>query len=385
MNATKTYTVKRRTCSLLFALLAFTSLSAQEEKRSWIRRFIERSLADTSEPGQRSLRAYPTIAYAPETSFELGVSSLLLYQPRNDTNNRLSEITAFAFGTVKGQYGIWIDNALYTHRDKWFFLGRTRWQRFPLLYYGIGPDTDGNDPSVIDGNYLLLRHRILKKIVPNFFAGFEFDWQKLYKSDYENRRTPAIPFPEGGNGSSNLGLGAALVYDNRHNALNVRKGLFTELAYLKYNDAFLSDFDFRSINLDLRSFHPMGNNQVLAWQVYGQFLKGNVPFNQMALLGGEMIMRGYYQGRYRDRNLLAAQAEYRFLPLPFSRRIGAVVFAGMGTVAPEASDFRTNLTRLTGGAGLRYLLFRKRDIFIRLDVGFTREGPGFYLYTGEAF
>ena len=57
------------------------------------------------------------------------------------------------------------------------------------------------------------------------------------------------------------------MYDNRHNVLNVRKGLFTELSFLEYNSGFLSDFDFRSVNLDLRSFHPMGNQQVLAWQV----------------------------------------------------------------------------------------------------------------------
>lgn len=135
----------------------------------------------------------------------------------------------------------------------------------------------------------------------------------------------------------------------------------------------------------MRSFHDMGNQQVLAWQVYGQFLKGTVPFNQMSLLGGDMMMRGYYQGRYRDRNQLSAQVEYRFLPLPFSRRFGAVVFGGMGTVAPSVDDFRAKYARFTAGAGVRYLLFRKRDIFIRLDVGFTREGPGFYLYTGEAF
>ncbi len=375
----------RQLILLLSLMFILPELPAQEKKKSWLRRFVERSLADTSAPGQRSLRAYPTLAYAPETSFEIGLASLLLYQPRGDTGNRLSEINAFSFVTLNGQYGIWVDNALYTHQDKWFFLGRTRWQRFPLLYYGVGPASSGKDAAVVDGNYLLLRHRILKKIRPNLFAGFEFDYQKLYRSRFENRETEPLPFPEGANGSDNLGLGAALVYDNRHNALNVRKGLFAELAYLRYNDKFLSDYDFHSVNLDLRSFHDMENQQVLAWQVYGQFLSGTVPFNQMSLLGGDMMMRGYYQGRYRDKNQISAQVEYRFLPLPFSRRIGAVVFGGMGTVAPTVEDFRAKYTRFTAGAGLRYLLFRKRDIFIRLDVGFTREGPGFYLYTGEAF
>jgi hypothetical protein len=41
--------------------------------------------------------------------------------------------------------------------------------------------------------------------------------------------------------------------------------------------------------------------------------------------------------------------------------------------------------KLAAGAGLRYLLFPKKDIFMRLDVGATKEGLGFYVMTGEAF
>ena len=37
-------------------------------------------------------------------------------------------------------------------------------------------------------------------------------------------------------------------------------------------------------------------------------------------MGGESLMRGYYLGRYRDKNLLAGQVEYRILPFSFSKR-----------------------------------------------------------------
>jgi hypothetical protein len=40
---------------------------------------------------------------------------------------------------------------------------------------------------------------------------------------------------------------------------------------------------------------------------------------------------------------------------------------------------------LAGGIGARYFLFRKKDIFLRFDLAFTREGSGFYIFTGEAF
>ncbi len=110
-----------------------------------------------------------------------------------------------------------------------------------------------------------------------------------------------------------------------------------------------------------------------------------MPFNQLALMGGENLMRGYYLGRYRDNVLVATQAEYRFLPFPFSKRFGGAVFGSLGAVSPSMADLNLDQVRFAGGAGLRYLLFPNKDIFIRFDVAATNEGFGYYFYIGEAF
>ena len=363
-------------------LAAATPVTAQD---GWIRRTIQKAITDTTAPGKPSFRIYPTLAYSPETSIEFGLSSLLLFQAKNDTLNRLSEVQAFSFVTLQGQYGLWLDNAIYGNHDNWFFLGRTRFQRFPLLYYGIGPETPGKDPALIDANYLLFRQRVLKKIVPNFFIGPEIDYQQLYNTSFEQPEDHLYDKPPGSDGTLNVGFGAALVFDNRHNVLNVRKGLFGEISFLKYHPGLGSEYRFHGINLDVRSYHPTNSRNVLAWQVYGNFYRGNIPFNQLALMGGEMIMRGYYSGRYRDKSMIAAQVEHRWLPFGFSKRFGAVAFAGAAVVAPKITEFTTRHIRTSGGVGLRYLLFPKKDIYLRLDVGFTEDGPGFYLFTGEAF
>jgi len=106
----------------------------------------------------------------------------------------------------------------------------------------------------------------------------------------------------------------------------------------------------------------MGKNNVLAAQLLGQFNVGDVPFNQLALMGGESLMRGYYYGRYRDNNQLAAQVEYRFLPIPFNftDRIGAAVFAGAGSVFNQVNSLDISDFVVSGGAGLRVLLFPKK-------------------------
>jgi len=126
--------------------------------------------------------------------------------------------------------------------------------------------------------------------------------------------------------------------------------------------------------------HPVGEHNVFAAQLIGQFGSGDLPFNELGLIGGETIMRGYYLGRYRDRNLFAGQIEMRFLPFPlgFTNRIGGSVFLASGTVAPSLGEFAASDLRVTGGFGLRVLTFPSSDIFSRLAVGFSADGPGFY-------
>ena len=146
-----------------------------------------------------------------------------------------------------------------------------------------------------------------------------------------------------------------------------------------------SDFSFTSYFLDARYYYPVTESQVLAYQLFAANVTGEVPFNQLSLMGGESLMRGYYLGRYRDNTLLATQVEYRFLPFPFSRRWGAVAFLSAGGVAPAPREINTKDWVVSGGAGVRFLLFPAKDIFTRLDVAFTTEGPGYYFFIGEAF
>lgn len=383
--STATVTKVKAVCFCIITILSGFSAKGQilRKTTSWL---LNHSIIDTTTPGQPSFRLYPTLAYAPETDLEIGLSTLYLFQAKKDTANRISELNAFTFFTLQSQYGIWLENALYGHKDKWFILGRMRFQHFPLLYYGIGPNTAEDHPATIDANYFIFRQRALRKISTNLFLGPEIDYQKLSNTRVEHHRDDLVKeLPIGSSGSSNLGLGAAIVYDNRHNVLNVRKGTFAELGILTYSDKLSSSYNFTGINTDIRSFRPVNKRDVLALQLTGNFYTGNVPFNQMALMGGETIMRGYYFGRYRDKNMIAGQVEYRILPLSFSKRIGAAVFASSAVVAPTTGSFRFDNLKIAGGAGIRYLLFPKKDIFMRFDIGITKEGLGLYFFTGEAF
>jgi len=365
-------------------LIVDTTLPKQGFVKRVFTNTFNRYFNDSTSPEKPKFLLYPTVAFSPETSWEIGFSALLLYYAKRDTTNRLSEIQTFNFFTLNKQYGAWFEHFTYTDKDKWFFLGRLRFQRFPLQYYGIGPDAKESDKQLVNSDYILIRERMLRKIVPNLFAGLEFDYQKLYNVNFETNGSP-LPLPLGGTGTQNFGVGTGLVYDDRHNALNVRDGYFGEVAYMDYSPKLGSDFKFNTLIVDGRIYRTVKKNQIFAAQVFLQSVSGNAPFNQLALLGNDGLMRGYYYGRYRDNKYFAAQAEYRFLPLPFSKRLGAAAFISTGTVAPTMAAFSMKNLLPAGGVGLRYLVFPKKDIFLRFDVGFTREGPAFYIYTGEAF
>lgn len=342
---------------------------------------------DTTDITKPQLIVYPTLAYAPETSWEFGLSSLYVYYAQQDTTNRLSEINGFTFYTLEKQYGIWFDHALYAHQNKWSFIGRLRYQNFPLLYHGVGSETPPDFIARVDARQLNIKERVLKKISNNIFAGPEVDFQRLSSVDFVPHGQVNITKPPGSEGSANLGFGGGIVYDKRHNVLNVRDGAFAELALLHYDKKWGSDFAFTTILSDNRIYKSVNKRDVLAAQVFGQFSINNPPFNQLSMLGGESLMRGYYFGRFRDRNQLATQVEYRMLPLPFSftKRWGATVFSSTGTVFNEFDNLTFRDFKWAGGAGLRFLLFPKKDIFTRLDFAFTNESRGIYIFIGEAF
>ncbi|UJP65888.1 BamA/TamA family outer membrane protein [Mongoliitalea daihaiensis] len=372
----------------LFLLCLISIFLLQEaQAQLFARKYLNKVLNDTSDISRPQFLVYPTLAYAPETSWEIGFSSLYVYYPKRDTTNRLSEINGFTFITLENQYGIWFDHAIYTDKNKWFFLGKIRLQSFPLKYHGIGMDSPSDYLALVDANQIWIKERVLREIRKNMYWGLEVEYNQLSQVDFRKaENAPEFDLPLGFEGSRNLGLGLGLVYDDRHNVLNVRDGHFAELALIRYFPA-LSTFNFNALLLDSRLFRPVGANNVLAFQLLGQFMAGDVPFNQLALMGGDSMMRGYYFGRFRDRNQIATQVEYRMLPLPlgFTNRLGATVFASTATVVPNFSQASIHKVVWAAGAGARFLLFPKKDIYTRLDVAFTREGTGFYLFIGEAF
>jgi hypothetical protein len=371
--------------SRVLLMLFIISVAHYGYSQNIIKRYFEHTLKDTSNPANPKLIAYPTVLYAPETSWEFGISALYVYRANRDTINRLSEIQGFTFVTVEQQYGTFLEHTLYSDKNKYFFLGQAKFQNFPLSYHGIGMNTPDDKIASVSATEIRIRERVLRQIIPSLYTGFEVNYERLTNVNFQNETSPLINLPSGNQGSTNLSLGWGVVYDDIHNVLNPRHGHFAELAFLSSREEWGSTFNFNLAFADFRYYTPIHKNNVLAIQAYGQFGSGDIPFNELALMGGERMMRGYYLGRYRDQNYTAAQVEYRMLPFSFAKRWGGSVFASAGSVYPDFQSLKnTNLAWAIGG-GPRFLLFPKKDVYNRIDVAFTPEGYGIYFFVGEAF
>jgi len=261
---------------LLTALLMLPVLCVAQIRVS---EFINRILNDTSSAASSRVVALPALGFSPETSLELGLRVFSLYHARQDTTvNRLSELVLYSFVTLRAQFGLQFENADYTDRNQYFLLGRAHFQQFPLLFFGIGPTAGSERLALVNATSLQIRQRLLRQVRGNFYAGPQIDFQTVGNVQIDAEQGQTLPALVGG-GAMTLGLGLTLVYDSRANVLNVRRGEFLEVGGLTYRPALGSEFAYQNFILDGRIFRPLGrSNRVLSGQVFGQVMRGNLPF-----------------------------------------------------------------------------------------------------------
>lgn len=345
--------------------------------------FAGKSLAQ-QDSSSNSLIGLPVVFYTPETRWGLGAAGI--YNFRFDQQDTISPSSQLQLGfayTQEDQLLTYLPFQLYWNERKYSLTGEVGYYRYSYFYYGIGNSVPPDFEELYFVNYPRIRAVFLRKITPGLFAGLRF-WYE----DFDMRQTDPEGRLEqrdvtGAAGGITSGMGAVVSYDSRDNVYFSSSGVLAEAAVHPFGRWLGSDFKFTKISLDLRHFLPIGKRFVLANQFYGENVTGDPPFNMLALLGGTKRMRGFYEGRFRDKNNVIFQTELR---ADVYWRFGAVAFFNVGNVAHQPSAFRIENTRFTYGAGLRFLLDPEKKINIRLDAGFGSHGESaFYLTFGEAF
>jgi outer membrane protein assembly factor BamA len=222
----------------------------------------------------------------------------------------------------------------------------------------------------------------MKKINQGLFAGLDYHFEYEYNFEYtpgKQLETGSVPGYQGGIGSA---LGLVAVFDNRDNVINAYRGKFAEVSTYFYDKLIGSTFSFFAVNIRYQQYWQIKRKHILATQTKIRFSSGNVPFLDLSTLGDDDILRGYPKNRFRDKNFMATQLEYRF---PLFWRFGMVVFAGVGDVFNKTADLRLSALKYSVGSGLRLVVNPAERLNIRFDYGYGKEGGYFYFVVAESF
>lgn len=141
-----------------------------------------------------------------------------------------------------------------------------------------------------------------------------------------------------------------------------------------FHDQDYSQYSFRRVEADAAQYVPLlHKNWVLALRgrvALSQTGAGQeVPFYLLPALGGPTTLRGFSDYRFRDRDFLLLNAEYRW---PILRALDGALFYEAGTVASSATALSIEHRHTDYGAGVR--VHSTARTLVRLDVARSHEG-----------
>ncbi len=332
------------------------------------------------------ISAYPYVYYTPETELAFGVGGIVTFYTDTAALLRPSKVTLSGYYSTKQQYKITVSPQLYLARNRIFLSANLDYGYYVDKFWGIGNAT----PDIENENYesegwgaeLTGTFPIVFDVLDNTQFGGVYDF---FDNDVVDRRgNPNLSGDSvtGSDGGTSSGLGFIWVWDTRNHIFSPTGGWYHQVKAIFYAASLGSDFRYNRFDVDLRQYVDLKRDRALAFQVFASMTTGSPPFYDLPALGGPKIMRGYYQGRYRDEAYLAGQVEYR---TPVWRRFGLVAFAGVGDVAEQFRDLRLRAFKTSLGFGLRFLFNRAEKVNVRADFGFGRNTSGVYFNLEEAF
>ncbi len=360
----------------LFLLFAFCSFFlpdksvAQESGR-------DSTIHETRRDSVISFFGVPIVFFTPDTRWGIGAAGIITFP----TRPRRSNLTFNLNYTQNKQILIFFPFQWLSHNNGYRFYGEVGWYRYQYRYFGTGNENPNDYVETYTAKFPRFRLTAAKRVLGGSLLGLRAyldNYQIVSVSSGGELENGAVTGSHGGLSSS---LGPVWISDSRDNTFYPKNGWLTEIALTGESKLTGSDFKFAKCSFDVAGYFPFGKC-ILAVNGMAIFTAGDVPFFQLSPIGGPRRLRGYPDGKFRDKHMMLGQAEFRF---PIAWRFKGVLFAGAGSVfgtPGESAKLRPN-----GGAGLRIEFDRRQKLHLRIDYGIGEgEGnSGVYITLGEAF
>ncbi len=333
----------------------------------------------------------PAISSSPETGLEFGGAAILsFYSDTINRNTRVSNIFGYATITTKGQAKLSLNTSYWTSQNNWHYTESISYYNYPFDFYGIGNNTKLSKIDPVFERRYKFSIGGEKLFGDRFYLGYVAGAVKYFYK-YQPDPTATInsdPGVQDKHGGDIIYIGPSFTYDTRDNNTYTTRGIIINGYYnLMQGIYFTNPYKGGFLNIEYSQFFLLAKPLVLGIDIQEQSLTGaQSAFYLMPEMGNDEMMRGYYQGRYRDRNLLAGQTELRYRISP---RFGLAAFMGTGEVFH--SDFSFPELKPNYGGGVRYFFDIQKGLSFRLDYGVGQKPAGepretgVYIALGQSF
>ncbi|WP_240635541.1 BamA/TamA family outer membrane protein [Hymenobacter rigui] len=348
--------------------------------------------------GHKFVWVIPALGYTQQTRLLVQLSGNVAFQRPGANMSTL--VSALSY-TQNKQLILTATTSIWSPGNRLNWVGDWRLMHYPQSTYGLGMHTTLDRSVLMDFNYLRFYQSVLRNIAPDLYAGagLQLDYHWDIVSRTPTRELHRISrYSEGVSGRSmSVGPTLSVLYDTRGNAINPQGGSYVNLL-ARTNSRWLgSDGNYQTLLVDARKYlrlSPYSRDVLALWSYSALTLHGDPPFLDLPSTGWDTysnLGRGFIQGRFRGKNLLYAEAEYRF-GITRNRLLGGVVFGNAQTVSEDSyrtpDVLATRFERVVPavGAGLRLNLNKVSGTNLSIDYGVGADGSrGLAFNLGEVF
>ncbi len=175
-------------------------------------------------------------------------------------------------------------------------------------------------------------------------------------------------------------LGAVVEYDDRDNTFTPNRGLRIH-TQANFSEDFLgSDFNYQIIDAYVAYYYSFVSPAItLGARGEVQQAWNDIPFYRKPYVD----MRGIPTARYQGMGVLQAELEGRW---DVAKRWSAMLFAGGGKGFDSYNKFSEADWAYAGGTGFRYLIARKLNLRMGVDLAFGSDGTiAYYIVFGSTW
>ena len=326
--------------------------------------FATKDATDLSFEKKIDFSIVPAPSYSSKTSLSLNMVATGVYRVnRRDSITLPSNLSLYGTVSVIGYYYVGVMGNTFFRGNRHRLDYDIGFRSMPTDFWGFGYHSATTNPrSEYVNKSAFAEVKYLYEVLRNVHIGASVNF------DYTKAKKVSRPEYFGSQRLSyfGLGLGAIVEYDSRDVITNPTKGWYAGANFIVRPKAFCdAGHTLWSARATINFYQRLWRDAVLAFDLHGECNSQYTPWTMYALLGSNFRMRGYYEGRFSDLNMVTLQVELR---QRVWQRLGLVAWGGAGNVFHSFDSFAWRQTLPNYGIGLRWEL--KKGINARIDYGF---------------